>query len=502
MLGDLELVAVLFQVALDPAELRSRRVVPRTSLLELIGELLELTLNLLRLRTLRVNRGVGKRWDCRQEGETDPCENVRRPSLPTNDNPLAGGGTDAPGGAGTSRVEEASKPFGRTSTFSLLEPAGKPTDFYSLCRSSFREPVVRSRTVLGEAFKPRRRLLWFAALSLAVLAAPAISGASSTPSRSSLRAQNVQLAAKSRSAVLQLYSLDQRLGAAQSTLAGLSARTNQLRAERTQLEHQLVIAKGSSRRAQANLGIQLRAMYEQGNVEPLEVLFGAKNLDDALSSIENLNRASGQSQQALSQLKSARTQLQTTSRELATRQSALAAATEQALATARSLEQTRTARSSYLSSLTEQRSLNNAQIVRLVAQARAAQVRSEQLTANATTEASATPITFTSSVTSTPAPATPLPSAPILGGARTIAVTATGYALPGRTATGLPVGWGVVAVDPSVIPLGTHMTVPGYGEAVAADTGGAIVGSTIDLWFPTVAQANAWGRRVVTISLH
>ena len=80
-------------------------------------------------------------------------------------------------------------------------------------------------------------------------------------------------------------------------------------------------------------------------------------------------------------------------------------------------------------------------------------------------------------------------------------MTATGYSLPGTTATGLPVGWGVVAVDPSVIPLGTHMTIPGYGEAVAADTGGAVVGATIDLWFPTTAQANAWGRRAVTIVL-
>ena len=67
---------------------------------------------------------------------------------------------------------------------------------------------------------------------------------------------------------------------------------------------------------------------------------------------------------------------------------------------------------------------------------------------------------------------------------------------------GLPVGWGVAAVDPSVIPLGTHMTVPGYGEAVAADVGGAVRGAVIDLWFPTVAQANAWGRRSVTVILH
>jgi 3D (Asp-Asp-Asp) domain-containing protein len=81
-------------------------------------------------------------------------------------------------------------------------------------------------------------------------------------------------------------------------------------------------------------------------------------------------------------------------------------------------------------------------------------------------------------------------------------VSATGYALQGNTASGLPVGWGIVAVDPSVIPLGTHMTIPGYGDAVAADVGGSIVGASIDLWFPTVAQANAWGRRIVTIALH
>ena len=87
-------------------------------------------------------------------------------------------------------------------------------------------------------------------------------------------------------------------------------------------------------------------------------------------------------------------------------------------------------------------------------------------------------------------------------GAGPLTVSATGYALQGSTASGLPVGWGVVAVDPSVIPLGTHMTIPGYGEAVAADRGGSIVGASIDLWFPTVAQANAWGRRTVSIVLH
>ena len=83
-----------------------------------------------------------------------------------------------------------------------------------------------------------------------------------------------------------------------------------------------------------------------------------------------------------------------------------------------------------------------------------------------------------------------------------LTVLATGYSLAGATATGVPVGWGVVAVDPSVIPLGTRMTIPGYGEGVAADTGGTVHGLTIDLWFPTRAQALAWGRRTVTVTLH
>jgi 3D (Asp-Asp-Asp) domain-containing protein len=64
------------------------------------------------------------------------------------------------------------------------------------------------------------------------------------------------------------------------------------------------------------------------------------------------------------------------------------------------------------------------------------------------------------------------------------------------------VGWGVVAVDPAFIPLGTRLFVPGYGEGVAADTGSAVRGAMIDVWFPTCARALAWGRRTVTITLH
>jgi 3D (Asp-Asp-Asp) domain-containing protein len=83
-----------------------------------------------------------------------------------------------------------------------------------------------------------------------------------------------------------------------------------------------------------------------------------------------------------------------------------------------------------------------------------------------------------------------------------LTVDAVAYSLPGYTASGLPVGKGVVAVDPSVIPLGTRLYVPGYGPAVAADVGTAIIGRIIDLWFPTYEQAAVWGRRTVTITIY
>ena len=81
-------------------------------------------------------------------------------------------------------------------------------------------------------------------------------------------------------------------------------------------------------------------------------------------------------------------------------------------------------------------------------------------------------------------------------------VDAVAYHLPGRTASGLPVGRGIVAVDPELIPLGTHLFVPGYGNAVAADVGTAIKGRVIDLWMPSDAQARNWGRKTVVITIH
>lgn len=68
------------------------------------------------------------------------------------------------------------------------------------------------------------------------------------------------------------------------------------------------------------------------------------------------------------------------------------------------------------------------------------------------------------------------------------------------TATGMRAGKGVIAVDPKVIPLRSKVYIPGYGVAIAGDTGGAIKGNIIDLGFDD-ARTSGWTARFVDIYL-
>jgi 3D (Asp-Asp-Asp) domain-containing protein/uncharacterized protein YabE (DUF348 family) len=82
------------------------------------------------------------------------------------------------------------------------------------------------------------------------------------------------------------------------------------------------------------------------------------------------------------------------------------------------------------------------------------------------------------------------------------AYTADCRGCSGTTATGRAAGHGIVAVDPAVIPLGTHLFIPGYGRAVAGDTGGAIRGRRIDLGFDSRWQATQFGRRPLVVYVY
>ncbi|HEY6836933.1 MAG TPA: 3D domain-containing protein [Gaiellaceae bacterium] len=298
---------------------------------------------------------------------------------------------------------------------------------------------------------------------------------------SSLSQQNANLAVKARSALLDLYALDARLARERARIVSLRIQTAQVRAAREAAQRRLAIARRSLASSTRALSLRLQQLYEQGDSDPVAVVLGASSVNEALDGLDTLNRVAGQDKLVMQQTQQARRDYLQETRTLSAQQRQLTALSQQASQTALALEQSRAQRASYITGLAAQRRLNSAAITGLVQQAQSIEAKARQISAVASTAGGGTG------------------GGPVSG---TVTVTATGYSLHGRTATGAPVGWGVVAVDPSVIPLGTRMTIPGYGEGIAADTGGAIQGNTIDLWFPTLAQANAWGRRTVTITLH
>jgi 3D (Asp-Asp-Asp) domain-containing protein len=282
--------------------------------------------------------------------------------------------------------------------------------------------------------------------------------------------------------LLDLYALDSRLHAAQARLSALELQTARLRSVQAALVQQLGATRRTLVVSQRRLGDNLSLLYKQGDVSALAVMLGSQSLDDAVTRLDDLNRVADQSREVVAVTAGAQSRLTRLRGTLAAKRAKLDAAVADARATTNALVAARAERLGFIASLRREQSLK-------VAQIKALETTAERVVhKSAVIQAAADP------------PAAPL-SPPATGG-RTLTVSATGYSLPGRTATGLPVGWGVVAVDPAVIPLGTRITVPGYGEAVAADTGSAVRGNTIDLWFPTLAQARAWGRRAVTITLH
>ena len=328
--------------------------------------------------------------------------------------------------------------------------------------------------------------MWPAAAALLVLCSlvPARVAADSSAqlrSRASeLTQQNAQLQARAHSALLELYALDARLARERAHIVALHIETAQVRAERQLAQQRLVIARRSLSSARRTLSVRLQQLYEGGDADPVAVVLGSTSVNEALTSLDAMNRVADQDKLVIRQTQEARRNYQEQTRALSSRERELTALQQQASQTELALERSRAGRAVYIAGLGGQQRLNAAAISAFVQEAQSIEAKARQISAVASTTGGAAPATTTGTVT----------------------VTATGYSMGGRTATGAPVGWGVVAVDPSTIPLGTRMTIPGYGEGIAADTGSAIRGDTIDLWFPTVAQANAWGRRTVTITLH
>jgi 3D (Asp-Asp-Asp) domain-containing protein len=326
-----------------------------------------------------------------------------------------------------------------------------------------------------------------------MLVLASVSAAGAAGPGDALRQQVSSLTARTQSALLDLYAIDTRLHAAQTRLSALEAESVRLRDEQALLEQQIAATRRTLRISRKALGNNLRMLYKQGDVNTLAVVLGAQSLDDAVTRLDALSSVADQSRQVVQVATQAQSRLETLRVSMLQRRNRIDAAVADARHAADALAADHADRSAFISRLRSRQQLRSAQIAALQLAATRVEHKSDALQAAAAVDQQQA-VAFSGPPTASPAPTSP--------GARTITVSSTGYSLPGRTATGMPTGWGVVAVDPSVIPLGTRLTIPGYGEGVAADTGSAVRGNAIDLWFPTLAQANAWGRRTVTITLH
>lgn len=324
-----------------------------------------------------------------------------------------------------------------------------------------------------------------------VLAAGSPAAAGRNPRVSGLRAQENALAARLQRATVDLYALDAKLSAAHAKLDRLQAQEAQLRVQQRDLALQIDATQRTLHVSQKSLGANLRLIYERGDEDPLAVILGAESLDQAVTTLDGLKRVTDQNSRFVVASLAARSRLQMLRVQLSAHRAEIAAAVRAAGGTTRILASARADRLSFIAQLQSQQRLKASQIHELEAVVQRAETKSTALTAAAVVRGP-TPAAV-GDPSDPPAPA---------GDGRTLVVSATAYSLAGHTASGLPVGWGIVAVDPTVIPLGTRMTIPGYGEGIAADVGSGIRGDMIDLWFPSLAQADAWGRRTVTITLH
>ncbi len=277
--------------------------------------------------------------------------------------------------------------------------------------------------------------------------------------------------------MLELYALDSRLQASQARVAYLATEAAKLRRERRALRSELRAARATLAASQRQLALQLRTLYEQGEVDPVAVVFGAASLGKGLRELDDLTRSAAESTRVVATTRAAERRLFRARRSLTTGAKRLARSLASARAAEQSLTSTATSKSSYVASI--RAGAGAAEAAGLLSSAQSAVQKSRKLGHGHT----------------------PPPQPPPKGG-RKMVVSATCYILKGTTASGLPVGPGIVAVDPTVIPLGTRLYIPGYGKGIAADVGGGIKGKIIDLWYSTYAQCAKWGRRTVTITIY
>lgn len=305
----------------------------------------------------------------------------------------------------------------------------------------------------------------------------------------------------------ELQSLNTYISQNQQAMADTEKRmdaTNQLieekKAEIVTLEDKILTRKQVMKK-------RLVALQHDNNLTlAIKVFLDAKSLNDfiqrasAVSALFNADKnIIGAQQEDLKHIENDKKEIDQQQQSLADEQKNLAQQQADLNQNLQKRQDTLTAMQAKYSQIDQQMALAEQEKAGIEAQIQAAQekIRLEQEAARQRAAAAAA---------ATSAPVQASAPAQAASNGTEIYVTATAYS-PEESGSVTKLGYNIqanpnmklIAVDPSVIPLGKKVWVEGYGVAIAGDTGGAIVGHKIDVLMPTRAASLSWGRKTVKV---
>lgn len=319
------------------------------------------------------------------------------------------------------------------------------------------------------------------------LPAAADPGASSSnPRLDSLVTKHGQATAALMLAERELFSAQRKLEAAGRT--------------RRRTEEELEAARSALEERQQDLSVarqrlrdRVRNVYKWGSFGWIDLLLESETMSSVLRRVEALETLVTQDAELVTEVREATGKARRSADRLATLAEERSRMVEELQSRRQDLERARDRRAEVVASLGTE--LDKVRTLIEEADREMSRLNSKAAANTSSEDASSAPgePQSTESPSSSESPTSP--------DGRKLTVKATAYALGGTTATGIPTGPGVIAVDPNVIPLGTRLYVPGYGEGIAADTGGVVKGNYIDVWLPSRERALAWGIKQLTVTI-
>lgn len=335
-----------------------------------------------------------------------------------------------------------------------------------------------------------RMLFFFPALFILLLAIPSALATTEDAGAISeqvgdVEALSQELDADYRQALTELVAVDSEVSRHSNDISEITQKQAETQAAIVAEQTHLQEFEARLVERQGVLEKRLRGTYKSADIGYLEVVMGAGDFSDFLNRVDMMNYIADDDRALIVSVQEAKQGIEDKIASLAEMQNQLTVSIDELNAAQSSLLDAQSRQQSYVNSLESEKLAADGQLAQLQAQAASIESQMNQIQQQADSSGGG----YDQNTT------------PPASGGSSFSVTSTAYCLGGTTATGMPVGYGIIAVDPRVIPLGSRVHVSGYGDAIAADTGGAIRGNKIDVWL-SCGEAMAWGVRTVTVTVY